>query len=100
MAEQRWKLAIESTNDAVWDWNFNTGYVFHDAVWSGMLGYREGEVAHTIDSWRNLVCPEDLPACEAMFHQHVEQRTPHYQAEYRCAPRTASGGGSSTAAGS
>ncbi len=83
VAEQRWKLAIESTNDAVWDWNFNTGYVFHDAVWSGMLGYREGEVAHTIDSWRNLVCPEDLPACEAMFHQHVEQRTPHYQAEYR-----------------
>jgi PAS domain S-box-containing protein len=83
VAEQRWKLAIESTNDAVWDWNFNTGYVFHDAVWSGMLGYREGEVAQTIDSWRNLVHPEDLPGCEAMFQQHVEQRTPHYQAEYR-----------------
>jgi PAS domain S-box-containing protein len=83
VAEQRWKLAIESTNDAVWDWNFNTGYVFHDAVWSGMLGYREGEVDHSIDSWRKLVHPEDLPACEVLFQQHVDQRTPHYQSEYR-----------------
>jgi PAS domain S-box-containing protein len=83
VAEQRWKLAIESTNDAVWDWNFNTGYVFHDAIWSGMLGYREGEVDHSIDSWRKLVHPDDLQACEAMFQQHVDQRTPHYQSEYR-----------------
>jgi PAS domain S-box-containing protein len=83
VAEQRWKLAIEGTNDAVWDWNINTGYVFHDAVWSGMLGYKEGEIDHSIESWRKLVHPDDLAACEAVFLQHIEQRTPHYQAEYR-----------------
>jgi PAS domain S-box-containing protein len=83
VAEERWKLAIEGTNDAVWDWNLQSGYVFHDVVWSQMLGYKEGEIDHSIESWRKLVHPEDLAACEALFQQHIERRSPHYQAEYR-----------------
>jgi len=83
MAEQRWQLAIEGTNEAVWDWNLERGTVYHDEAWARMLGYSPDEIDASINGWRQLVHPEDLPACEAVGQDHLAERVPLYQAEYR-----------------
>ncbi len=83
VAEQRWKLAIEGTNDAVWDWNLKTGFIYHDNQWSGMLGYGADEVEPSIENLHKLVHPEDLPACEEQIQRHLAGHTPVYQCEYR-----------------
>jgi PAS domain S-box-containing protein len=83
VAEERWKLAIEGSNDAVWDWNMRTGFVFQDANWAGMLGYTDDEIEPSLDGWRKLVHPEDLAACEAAMQQHIDQKSSFYQHEYR-----------------
>lgn len=83
LAEQRWQLALEGSNDAVWDWNLQTGDVYHDAQWARMLGYRPEEVAPGLDGWRTLVHPDDLPACEEAIQEHLGQRTAYYFQEYR-----------------
>ncbi len=83
MAEERWQLAVEGTNDGVWDWNVPTGVTYHDQRWSQMLGYERGEILNTIESWNNLVHPDDLPGCLAATEQHFARRTPLYHHEYR-----------------
>ncbi len=83
LAEQRWQLAIEGTNDSVWDWDIQTGHVYHDERWGRLLGYNPGELDHTIDAWRELAHPEDLPHNEAALHEHFAQRTPFYRHELR-----------------
>jgi len=41
--ENRWKLALESTGDGVWDWHIPTGVEFYSRRLLEMYGYR-GEV--------------------------------------------------------
>jgi PAS domain S-box-containing protein len=83
LAEQRWQLAIEGTNDSVWDWDVTTGHVYHDERWSRLLGYESSELDHTIDGWKALAHPEDLAANEVEIQEHFAQRTPFYCHELR-----------------
>lgn len=87
MAEERWQLAVEGTNDGVWDWNVPTGITYHDQRWSQMLGYDIGEVPDTIESWRQLIHPDDLPGCIVATEEHFARRTALYHHEYRMRTR-------------
>jgi PAS domain S-box-containing protein len=83
LAEQRWQLAIQGTNDSVWDWNVVTGEVYHDERWARMLGYEADELRSTNEGWKALAHPDDLPANEVAIREHFEQRTTFYQHELR-----------------
>ncbi len=83
LAEQRWQLALESTNDGVWDWDMSTATLFHDEQWARMLGYEVGTVSTDFESWRRLVHTADLASCEAVARDHFEGRTAFYQHEHR-----------------
>ncbi len=83
LAEQRWQLAIEGTNDAVWDWDVVTGEVYHDERWARMLGYEPGELIASNEGWKSLAHPDDLPANEVAIREHFAQRTSFYQHELR-----------------
>ena len=87
LAEQRWQLAIEGTNDSVWDWDIPSGRIFHDLRWSRMLGYAPGELDETDAGWRSLVHPDDLAENEAAIRAHFRGETPHYQHELRLRAR-------------
>ena len=89
LAEQRWQLAIEGTNDSVWDWNIATGFVFHDARWAQMLGFAPAEIDNSVENWRRLVHPEDLAAHEAALQEHFALKTPFYRLDLRI--KTANG---------
>jgi PAS domain S-box-containing protein len=83
LAEQRWQLAIEGTNDSVWDWDVTTGHVYHDERWRRILGYDVGELDNSIEGWKTLAHPEDLPENEAAIQEHFAQRTSYYCHELR-----------------
>ena len=83
MAEERWQLAVEGTNDGVWDWNIQTGVTYHDHRWSQMLSYETGEIPDNIESWNALIHPDDVAGCLAAMEDHFQQKTPLYHHEYR-----------------
>ena len=83
LAEQRWQLAIEGTNDSIWDWSIETGSIFHDERWAHMLGYPSGGLKSTIDGWKSLVHPDDVAANEAAVAEHLAGRASFYQHELR-----------------
>ena len=88
IAEQRWQLAIEGSNDSVWDWDVSTGEVYHDSRWAPMLGFDAGEVPETIAGWKALAHPDDLAANEAAIAEHFAQRSPYYRHELRMRAKT------------
>ncbi len=83
LAEQRWQLALASTNDGVWDWDMAAGTLYHDEQWARMLGYEISTVSTDFEGWRRLVHPADLASCEAVAREHIEGRTAFYQHEHR-----------------
>ena len=88
LAEQRLQLAVEGSNDSIWDWDLETGVLFHDARWALMLGYLPAEISPTIEGWRALAHPEDLAANERIQTEHFLMRRPFYQHELRMRTKT------------
>ncbi|HEY9725233.1 MAG TPA: PAS domain S-box protein [Chroococcales cyanobacterium] len=84
-SEQRWQLALQGSNDGIWDVNLKTNEVFFSARWKEILGYEEHEIPNHLDEWIGRVHPDDLERVMQARQEHLEGRTleSHYSSEYR-----------------
>ncbi|MGB3511385.1 MAG: response regulator [Microcoleaceae cyanobacterium] len=81
--QQRAALAIEVNQDGTWDWNIETNEIFYSVRWKQMLGYSDDEISPKIDEWLNRIHPEDIEKVSAAVQDHLGEKTPSYQIEYR-----------------
>ncbi|MES9852959.1 MAG: bifunctional diguanylate cyclase/phosphodiesterase [Candidatus Thiodiazotropha sp. L084R] len=58
-SEERLSLAIQGTNEGIWDWNLETDEIYYSPRWKEILGYRDDELHNNLDTWKNLVHPDD-----------------------------------------
>ncbi len=86
--EERLKLALESSNDGLWDWNVATGEVYFSPRWETMLGYEPGEVKPHVSSWEGLVHPDDVIPVTQVLNDHLEGRALAYETEHRVKSKT------------
>lgn len=81
--EERWHFAVEGNNDGLWDWNLTKGEIFYSARWKEMLGYNETDIAPNIQSWENLLHPDDAANAKEQIHKYIEGEIESYHVEYR-----------------
>ncbi len=70
-SEERLALALEVTNDGLWDWDCVTGKAYFSPHYYAMLGYTPDEFEASYASWRNLIHPDELAAVEEHITRHV-----------------------------
>jgi PAS domain S-box-containing protein len=59
-SEERYRLAVRATRDALWDWDLKTGQITrNDGFWE-LFGYGSWEVGSTDKWWHEVTHPEDL----------------------------------------
>jgi PAS domain S-box-containing protein len=71
-SDARWRFAVESAGDGIWDWNVATGEVFYSSRWKSMLGYRDEELGDSFAVWEQLLHPDDRAsalATVAAYHR-------------------------------
>ncbi|VAX42389.1 hypothetical protein MNBD_PLANCTO02-1972, partial [hydrothermal vent metagenome] len=81
--QERMKLALEVANVSVWDKEIATG-INHSFLWLQQLGYKEGDIPNTTETWEKLLHPDD--AERVLRHNkeyHKGGRKGEYQIEYR-----------------
>ena len=88
ISEERYLLALAGSTDGLWDWDLLSDTVFYSDRFREILGYLPAEFPGTIDSFRNLLHPEDAETIWAAIERHLQERGP-YKVEYRL--RTKSG---------
>ncbi|MFL5349186.1 MAG: ATP-binding protein [Hyalangium sp.] len=81
LEELRQKLA--SVEMDVWDCDLSTQELHVSRRLREILGYAEHELEPTIETWRRLCHPEDLPRIEGILREHSEGHSPQAEFEYR-----------------
>lgn len=82
-SEERFSLAVQGTNDGLWDWDLQTDIVYFSPRWKSMLGYEDHEIPHHFDEWRKRVHPDDLERALATIQDCLDGRTASYRLEHR-----------------
>lgn len=80
--EERYALAMAGTNDGIWDWNIITGEDYFSPRWSEILGYRENELEPHIDSFQELLHPDDRDRVIKAVKAHLDDRV-RFDLQYR-----------------
>ena len=82
-SEARWKLALESIGDGVWDWYIQEGTGFFSDRLLQMCGYGGGDLNSNPDEFDDRTHPDDLEQLHQARLDHFEGRAPLYQSERR-----------------
>lgn len=86
--QDRWYLALQGSNDGLWDWDITNGSMYFSDRWQEILGYEPGVLPPLRRSWQDRVHPDDLEWVLEFIRYHLECVTPNYYAEYRLRDQT------------
>lgn len=82
-SELRWQFALESSGDAMWDWNIQTNQVFRSRRWFNMLGLDENFFPMDYKSWFDRIHPADQEKVASQLAAHLKGDLDQYMCEYR-----------------
>ena len=82
-AQERLQLALDASNEGLYDWNFATGEGYFGPRYFTILGYEPGEVQPGYDLWQTIVHPEDRAAADEQRTQQIRHRNGAFTTEYR-----------------
>jgi len=77
------KLIIDGARLGTWNWHLPSGEVNVNERWFTMFGYQVGDLTPHIDTWMDLVHPDDLGKVRKNLQAHLKGRTPAYSVEHR-----------------
>lgn len=81
--EERYRVAAQAANDAVWDWDFATDHVTWNAALETSYGHRPVDVEPTGAWWIAHIHPDDRDRVDASIHAAIEGGTESWSDEYR-----------------
>lgn len=86
-----WALALSGSGASVWDWDLRSGSVEFSPSWKQALGYEPHELTDSIETWHELLHPDDREPSELAIqnfligvddHLELEHRLRHRSGEY------------------
>ncbi len=81
--EARWKLALDSTGDGVWDWDIVTGVELFSKRFMEMYGFAEGELTSRTHEFDARTHPDDIEKLLRNRQAHLDGLMPTYINEHR-----------------
>lgn len=81
--QTRYQLAINGTNDGLWDWNLLTNEVYFSPQWKKQMGFEDNELPCEFKSWEDRVHPDDLEHAMIDIQNNVEGKTLKYENQHR-----------------
>lgn len=79
----RWKFALESSGQGIYDRDYVTNRVFFSAGYLAILGYNQGEWTDSPLEWTTRIHPDDYDRVLSTDIGYLEGKTPGVVIEYR-----------------
>ncbi len=83
-SEERHALALEGSNDGLWDWRVGEQDIHLSARWKRILGYASDELPDFVEEWFSRVHQDDYDRLRHDFDTYLESpHIPHFENEHR-----------------
>ena len=82
-SEDRFALAIEGTQDGIFDWDLKTNKVFYSRRFFEMLGYNKSAYEGSPEDSKDLIHPEDVDKVWGVAEQYLDGKLSEYSQEFR-----------------
>ena len=81
---QRFKKIIDGAGMGTWEHNLQTRELIYNEHWANIIGHSIADLQPiTVDTWRALVHPEDLPRAVKKMYDHLVGKADFYEVEVR-----------------
>ncbi|MGI0495338.1 PAS domain S-box protein [Alkalinema pantanalense CENA528] len=87
LSQEQLQLALEGSGDGLWDWDIATDNAYLSPRLLGMLGYEADELPGHVQTWVQMIHPDDKEQAMLHLHAHLQDQIP-YQVEYRARSKT------------
>lgn len=81
-SEERYRLALEGVNDAIWEWDLETGDFFASNKLYEITGYDFNGVV-SLNEFDKFIYHEDLEVFRRDFRAHINDNSEFYKSEFR-----------------
>lgn len=82
-SRERFELAVQGSQDGLWDWDVVTDEVYYSPRYKAMLGYEEDEFSNHREEWEKRVHPDDFDRVRVELRAHFKSREPLSWVEFR-----------------
>ncbi|MCB1763894.1 MAG: PAS domain-containing protein, partial [Gammaproteobacteria bacterium] len=78
ISEERFELAVNGSNDVIWDWDLQNNRLYLSPRLHKILGYTTQELPGFFTAWERLIHPEDKPSLLQALDEHIKKGKPFY----------------------
>jgi len=82
-SEERFNLAMNASQDGIFDWNPVTNEVYYSPGWKSMLGYSSDELPNDFAVWERFTQPDDLKKTCVLVDDLAAGRIERFESEFR-----------------
>ncbi|SHO53751.1 hybrid sensor histidine kinase/response regulator [Desulfopila aestuarii] len=82
-SQKRFTLAMEASQDGLFDWNLITNEIYYSPGWKIMLGYNDDELPNDFSIWENLTEPKDVERSWTMQQELINKKCDRFEMEFK-----------------
>ena len=83
VSDERLRLALDSTQIGIFEWNLTTNQIYYSPGLWAILDYAPGDVADSPEAWTELIHREDLPSYREAVESQLSGEKTFIAPEYR-----------------
>ncbi|MEL6602415.1 MAG: EAL domain-containing protein [Cyanobacteria bacterium J06614_10] len=83
VSQERYELAVQGSNDGVWDWDLRTRSIYFSDRWLSILGLQKAPLHNHPSAWFSLIHPDDRKLFKKQLKEHLTGQRRQFKCEYR-----------------
>ncbi len=82
-SQEQLALAVEGSNDGIWDWDIQNDKIYLSPRWKEMIGYEDDEINHEFAQFESRLHPDDHDRVMQALTDYLEGKADSYEVETR-----------------
>jgi PAS domain S-box-containing protein len=82
-SREQYMLAVNGSNDGIWDWDPRSKKKFLSPQWKSMIGYQDHELENTFSTFEEHLHPDDRPRVLEYLQSYLNGEVSQYKIEFR-----------------